>query len=166
MEAGPHLSSLMLSGTWFGEVSAFTGRRRRVNARATRDAEVLYLPVQAVDAITAADSLAWREFYRVTLDHLDRTFALADDLMRKNHVHRFVGVLLHVSGQRFGMDGDAEEAIELDVGQETLAEVSGMSRTTAVSILGDLQEAGLLELSYRRIRVLKPHALRAMLREL
>ena len=52
------------------------------------------------------------------------------------------------------------DKVDLDIGHEDFATMANVARTTAGSILRELEEAGLLELSYRRVRVLLPDALR------
>ena len=161
-ERGPFVASLMVPGSWFGEVAALTGQARRVGVKATRDTELLYLPVPDINAILAADPEAWRHFFLVTVSHFDTAVSLCDDLMRREHVHRFVAILLHLAGRRFNSSAP-DEAVELDVGQEELANIANVARTTAGGILRDLEKAGHVELAYRRIRVLAPNALRAFL---
>lgn len=160
---GPNLVSLMRPGGWFGSAAALTGQERRIGARTTRDSELLYLPVQAMDAIVADDLEAWRYFVLLPISEFEAAIALCDDLMRREHVQRFVGVLLHLCGCRRETPPHFEP-IELDVGQEDVANMANVARTTAGSILRKLESAGQLELSYRRIRILSPTSLRQMLR--
>jgi len=161
-ERGPFIASLMLPGSWFGDVAALTGQNRRVGVKATRDTELLYLPVQAINTIVAGDPEAWRHFFLVTVGHFDTAVSLCDDLMRREHVHRFVAVLLHLAGRRFNSLARIEP-VDLDVGQEELANIANVARTTAGAILRDLEKAGHVELAYRRIRVVSPDALRSIL---
>jgi len=160
-ERGPYVANLMLPGQWFGEISALSGQNRRVGMKATRETEVLYLPLASIKSILAEDSEAWRRFYLITVGHFDTAVALSDDLMRRGHVDRFVATLLHLSGERAATS--VNESTDIDVRQEELASIANVARTTAGKILRDLQQAGHIELSYRRIRLLEPDALRAML---
>jgi CRP/FNR family transcriptional regulator, cyclic AMP receptor protein len=82
--------------------------------------------------------------------------------MRREHHHRFVAVLLHLCGSRFNTPSRGD-AVELDVGQEELANIANVARTTAGAILRDLEKAGHVELAYRRIRVVSPTTLRSLL---
>jgi CRP/FNR family transcriptional regulator, cyclic AMP receptor protein len=161
-ERGPHLAGVLRPGTWFGDVAALTGQNHRVGIRVTRETELLYLPVPAINTIVASDPDAWRHFLLITVGHLDRAVSLCDDLMRREHAQRFVAVLLHLAGRRFNSP-IVSEGVELDVGQEELANIANVARTTAGGILRDLEKAGHVELAYRRIRILAPHSLRAML---
>jgi CRP/FNR family cyclic AMP-dependent transcriptional regulator len=161
-ERGPFIASLMLPGGWFGDAAAITGRNRRVGVLTTRDSELLYLPVPAINTIVASDPDAWRYFFLNTMGHFDTAISLCDDLMRREHAHRFVAVLLHLCGCRFHSPPPSE-AIDLDIGQEELANIANVARTTAGAVLRDLEKSGHLELSYRRVRILSPNSLRSML---
>ncbi len=57
----------------------------------------------------------------------------------------------------------ATAPIEVDVSQEDFAALTNLARTTAGTVLRTFEAAGHLDVSYRRIRILSPDALRAML---
>ena len=54
-------------------------------------------------------------------------------------------------------------SIEIDVSQEDLAVMTNLARTTSGTVLRTLEAAGQVKVSYRRVRILAPDALRAML---
>jgi CRP-like cAMP-binding protein len=158
-ESGPYMGHLARPGTWFGEAAAITRQPRRVGLTATRDALLLHLPLAKIDEMTAADPAAWRLFALVTLGHLDTAIGACDDLMRRHHVQRCVAVLLRLGGCRRA----PATPNDIDLAQEDIATLANVARTTAGAVLRDLEKAGLLQRSYRRIRILSPEALRAML---
>ncbi|MGC2204256.1 MAG: helix-turn-helix domain-containing protein [Stellaceae bacterium] len=88
----------------------------------------------------------------------------ADDRMIRDHVKRCIAVLLRLGGCRQSSLPDPPP-IEIDLSQEDIAFMSNVARTTAGAVLRKLEAMGLLEQSYRRIRILAPDALRAMLRD-
>ena len=53
--------------------------------------------------------------------------------------------------------------IEIDVSQEDFAAMTNLARTTAGAVLRRFEASGYLKVSYRRVRILAPDALRAML---
>jgi CRP/FNR family transcriptional regulator, cyclic AMP receptor protein len=161
-ERGPYLAHFARPGTWFGELPAFTGLPRRVGLAAARDTSVLHLPLHAIREIVHKDPGAWRFLAFVMIGHLEVALGAADDLLIRDHTKRCVAVLLRVAGCRRATPMDAL-AVDIDVSQDDLAAMANMARTTAGAILGKLEAAGLLEVSYRRIRILGPDALRAML---
>jgi CRP/FNR family cyclic AMP-dependent transcriptional regulator len=127
---------------------------------------LLHLPLHAIDEIVARDPHAWRLFGLITIAHLDLAIGGSDDLMIRDHVARFVAVLLRVGNRRSGSrDGTdpVNEPVEIDVRHDELAHMANVARTTAGSILRSLAEQGLIALSYRRITILNAAALRAML---
>jgi CRP/FNR family cyclic AMP-dependent transcriptional regulator len=163
-EHGPYTAHLATSGAWFGEAAAFTRQPRRVGLTATRDTELLHLPLHAIDDIVRLDPGAWRYFGLLTISQLDAAVGGSDDLMTRNHVQRFVAVLLRLANCRHG-DPQNGLPLEIDISHADLAHMANVARTTAGAILRKLEAKGLLSLSYRCIRILTPDALRKMLRD-
>jgi CRP/FNR family transcriptional regulator, cyclic AMP receptor protein len=163
-ERGPYTAHLALPGTWFGEAAVFTRQPRRVGLVATRDTELLHLPLRAIDEILNLDPSAWRFFGLVTIGHLDVAIGGSDDLMIRNHVKRFVAVLLRMGNCRL-VSPRKRRPIEVDMNHEDLAYMANVARTTAGAILRKLEADGHLALSYRRISILAPDALRKMLHD-
>lgn len=163
-ERGPYLVHFAMPGTWFGELPAFTGLPRRVGLIAARDATVLHLPLPAIREIVRLDPGAWQYFAFVMIDHLGVALGAADDLLIRDHTRRFIAVLLRAAGCRNATPPSAEP-IEIDVSQHDLAAMSNMARTTANTVLRKLERTGSVEVSYRRIRIVAPDALRMNLEE-
>jgi CRP/FNR family transcriptional regulator, cyclic AMP receptor protein len=161
-ERGPYIAHFAMPGTWFGEGSAITRQPRRIGLTATRDCELLHLPLHAIDEIVGRDPSAWRLFALVTIAHLDMAMGGSDDLMKRDHVQRLAAVLLRLGSCRHVSPRDGR-AIEVDVNHEDLAYMANVARTTAGTILRKLEADGHLALSYRCIRILAPDAIRAML---
>jgi CRP/FNR family transcriptional regulator, cyclic AMP receptor protein len=161
--SGPYTAQFALPGTWFGEAGAFTRQPRRIGLITTRDTQMLHLPLWAIDEIVGRDPTAWRFFGLATIEHLDLAVGGGDDLMIRDHFKRFVAVLLRLGDCRsakFSEDGP----IEIDLSHEALAHMANVARTTAGAILGKLEADGHVVLAYRRIQIVKPAALRALLR--
>jgi CRP-like cAMP-binding protein len=163
-ERGPYFAHLGRPGTWFGEASAILRQPRRVGLTATRGAELLYLPIEKIDEIVAKDSDAWRAFALVTVGHLEMAIGACDDLMLRDHVKRCIASVLRLGGCR-NLSHSSPTPIEVDVCQAEIATLANVSRATAGKVLRRLETKGLVESSYRRIRILAPDMLRAMLRD-
>lgn len=163
-EDGPYTAHFAMPGTWFGEAAAFTRRPRMIGLTATRDTELLHLPLWAIDEIVERDPAAWRFFDLVTIDHLDVAIGGSDDLMIRDHVKRFVAVLLRVADCRLARPR-YPRPIEVDINHEDLAHMANVARTTAGVILRKLEAKGHVAQAYRRIEILAPDALRMMLRD-
>jgi CRP/FNR family transcriptional regulator, cyclic AMP receptor protein len=162
-EIGPYFAHFARPGTWFGEAAALTGQPRRIGLMATRETQLLHLPLHAILDIVAKDPSAWRMFALVTIGHLDVAIGACDDLMIRDHRKRFLAVLLRLAGSRLTTPHGATP-IDVDVSQEDLAVLANIARTTAGALLRQLEADGHVELSYRRIRISDPSALREMLR--
>jgi CRP/FNR family transcriptional regulator, cyclic AMP receptor protein len=163
-ESGPYVAHLAISGAWFGEAAAFTRQPRRVGLMATRDSWLLHLPLHAIDEIVRRDPGAWRFFGLITIGLLDTAIGGSDDLMIRDHVKRFVAVLLRLANCRY-VSPRKGSTIEIDVSHDDLARMANVARTTAGAILRKLEAEGHLALSYRCISIVAPNALRKMLRD-
>ena len=162
-ERGPYVvAHFAKPGAWFGEAAALTEQPRRIGLAVTRDSELLHLPLHAIREIVAADPGAWRFFGVAAVAHNDVANGAADDLLIRDHVKRSIAVLLRLGGCRQRTPPDPLP-IEVDVSQEDFASLTNLARTTAGKVLRRLEAAGRLEVSYRRVRILEPDALRAML---
>ena len=163
-ELGPYTAHLALPGSWFGQSAAFTREPRRVGLIATRDTVLLHLSLPAFDEIVRRDPSAWRCFGLLTIEHLDNAVGGSDDLMIRDHLKRFVAVLLRAGNCRLASPRN-RRPIEVDINHEDIAHMANVARTTAGAILRKLEAEGHLALSYRRISILAPDALRRMLRD-
>jgi CRP/FNR family transcriptional regulator, cyclic AMP receptor protein len=124
---------------------------------------LLHLPLHAIHDIVAQDPAAWRLFALVTISHFDLALAVgaSDDLMIRDHIKRFIAILLRLGGCRLATAPDFAP-VAVGVNQEELAGMSNVARTTAGAILRKLEASGHVDLSYRQIRILAPDALRSM----
>lgn len=86
------------------------------------------------------------------------TVALSDALIRQPE-QRCAAVMLRIIEQRFEGDTPAE----IPTGQTELAGMANLSRQKVNEVLRAMEAAGLVQPGYRRIRVLAPARLRAML---
>lgn len=161
-ERGPYVAHFARPGTWFGEAAAFTEQPRRIGLAVTRASKFLHLPLPAIREIVIADPGAWRFFGLAAIAHYDTAIGAADDLLIRDHVKRSVAVLLRLGGCRY-LTPIGSSPIEIDVSQEDLAVMTNLARTTAGAVLRKFEASGHLEVSYRRVRILAPDALRAVL---
>ena len=159
---GPYVAHFARPGSWFGEAAAITGQPRRVGLTTSRTTDLLHLPLHAIQEIVAHDPTAWRLFACAAVGHLDLAIGAYDDLMIRDPVKRCIAVILRLGGgQQPNPNGPT--LVEVDLSQEDIAALANVARTTLNTLLRRLERAGHLELSYRRIRVLAPGALRTML---
>ena len=116
----------------------------------------------AIREIVAADPGAWRFFGLAAIAHYDVAIGAADDLLIRDHVKRSIAVLLRLGGCRYRtLEGVGP--IEVDVSQEDFAVMCNLARTTAGTVLRGLAADGHIDVTYRKVRILAPDALKAML---
>lgn len=89
---------------------------------------------------------------------------VVSDLLVRDHVQRLVAVLLRLGNFNTSVSPDNSN-IEISVSQEDLAAMSNVARSTVNPILQKLQSAGAVEVAYRRVKIVAPDKLRAMLTE-
>jgi CRP/FNR family cyclic AMP-dependent transcriptional regulator len=159
---GPCLGYVLRPGTWLGDASFVTGLPRQVSVQAKRTTEILYLPAHAMNAIAHQDPAAWRYFALNGYEYQGRLASAVADLVRRDHTKRFIAMLLHMGDCRLASPA-SPDPIEIDVGQSELAALANVARTTAGSMLRELAQAGYIGISYRRISIVSPDALRAIL---
>jgi CRP/FNR family transcriptional regulator, cyclic AMP receptor protein len=163
-ERGPYIVDFGRPGMWFGEAAVFTGQPYSIGLRSTQDTVLFHLSRAAIQEIVGKDPSAWRLFALIAIDHLDVAVGAADDLMIRDDFKRFVAILLSLGDCRLPSSSDsALMQIQIDINQENLSAIANLARTTVNAFLRQLKSLGLIELSYRSIRILSPHALRAIL---
>jgi CRP-like cAMP-binding protein len=86
------------------------------------------------------------------------SLALSDALIRESG-QRCIAVLLRIADRRL----QGSEPSEVPVGHLDLAGMANLSRQKVGDVLRELEEQGLVELGYRRIRIPAPDRLRALL---
>ena len=120
------------------------------------------MPLPAIREIVTADPGAWRYLGLAAIVHNDTAIGAADDLLTRDHVKRSIAVLLRLAGCRY-LTPSSSSPIEVDVSQEDLAVMTNLARTTAGSVLRTFEASGHIKVSYRRVTILAPDKLRAML---
>lgn len=153
---------LFVPGSWTGEAAAMTGMPRLVTIEATRETQLLHLPLTAVNAILREDPEAFRSFARLTHWHLSTALGVIGDLMLRNPSERVISALLRLAGCR-SETPDSLGPVDLDLVQDDLALMSNVGRTLANKILNELEASRQIEIGYRRIRVIAPDELRRMI---
>jgi CRP/FNR family transcriptional regulator, cyclic AMP receptor protein len=163
-EHSPIYAHYFRPGGWFGEAAALSGKPRLASHTAFGETELLHLPIKVVNDLIRADPTCLRFFSILTYGHLHTAIGATADLMIRDHVKRFIAVLLRLGECRVARQSD-ERLIEVCISQDDLAVMANVARTTANSILRRLQRNGLVNVAYRRIDITAPDRLRAMLAE-
>lgn len=161
-DAGPHLIHIFSPGTWTGQAPLIAGGPRMIGVRCARDSVLLHLPLYAMQEILRKDPEAWRFVAMLTLMHMQQALSIIDDLLIRDHAKRLIAIILRLGNCRKGARPNGE-IHAVDLNHEDLASMSNLARTTVSATLHELETQGLIELAYRRIVVLRPDRLNAML---
>jgi CRP-like cAMP-binding protein len=147
----PRLIHLGDPGTWTGEACFVTREPRRVEIRAFVDTTMMHLPLGAMDEMAAADPGVARHFARILVDSIDILIRVAHDLQKGDATRRVASVL-----QRFASIGDDP----IPLSQAELGVLANASRKQVNAVLQRLAAVGLVQTTYRSVRILDDEALR------
>lgn len=153
----PFMGDILLPGSWVGAASLLTRQNRRVGIHATRPTEALFLTGADFNTISARIPEAIRWIGVLAVQQQDRAVRAAVDLMIRDPRRRAVAVLLRLAGL---LGPTSEGAKEIDINQEQLALLANLSRSTLNTLLRDLEAAGLIIQSYRKIAIIDGAALK------
>ncbi len=162
-ETLPAFAHIFHPGSWFGEIPALTGRHHVVGLKTTSDASLLHLPTHALSEMLTATPEYFRFLGQLAAEHVEKIIGVIADIMRLDIKQILVALLLRLAG--CSTPRQSLFAHEVDASQEDLAAISNLARTTVIGILNQLEEAGLVERRYRRLRIAKPDALRALIQD-
>jgi CRP/FNR family cyclic AMP-dependent transcriptional regulator len=142
------------AGDWFGEGSALKSEKRRYEVVALRDTALLCLPLPLFDELRAA-SLAFNQALVAQMNkRLSQSMAVIEAGRVRSPQQR---VALYLS--RLFWHG--MKRIELS--QEELGHLAGLSRQTVNKVLQRMQLDGLVAINFGRITILDEPALAALL---
>jgi CRP/FNR family cyclic AMP-dependent transcriptional regulator len=157
-DRAPHLGIFARPGFWIGEVSVLARRPRVIGVRSTQDSLIAHLPLAQWDAIVQSEPEAWRWLAFLILRNELLAVAVAGALMIRDSATRVAAMLLILTEGGTGAETEVTHSIE--VSQDDISHLTGLSRSTIRHILDRLEADGLVERSYRRIRVVNYEGLR------
>lgn len=131
-------------GDLFGELAHFAGVPRQVDAVADEDAELIWIGASLIDHLLETEPQFARWLLKSIANQLRIALDRIDEDSRLSARVRVVRALVDMARR---------DGAEIDMTQQALGELLGISRITAGQILRELQAAGLLRLEYRRIVV-------------
>jgi len=142
------------AGDWFGEGAVLKNELRRYEVVALRDTELLCLPSTVFHALYAS-SIGFNQFLVGCMNlRLSQAMAMIEAGRTRNPEQRIALSLSRLFWSR---------TRQMDLTQDELASLAGMSRQTANRALNALQERGLISLAMNRIKVLDDAALTGLL---
>ena len=149
--------SLVETPYWFGEICLFDNLPRTHDAMATGACRLLQVPQAAMLGILEQHPLFWREMallmshkLRLSLINIEQTSLMPAS---ERLAHRLLMI-----AQGYGEVDHARRVLQLP--QEDLAAMLGLSRQTINSLLKALEQQGIIGLSYGAIEIRDLNGLR------
>jgi CRP-like cAMP-binding protein len=134
-------------GFWVGDLALFAGQRRLVTVRAAAPSTVVHLSQEALGACIKHHPELSRDFYELSHENMRTALQLLGNLAIQSAESRIaLRLLLHADAL-----GDKGDWIRLS--HDDLAQLVAVSPKTVHRTLGRLQELGLIETGYSKIRV-------------
>jgi CRP/FNR family cyclic AMP-dependent transcriptional regulator len=145
-------------GFWFGEYAMLTGKLPIVTVVAHSPVRLLFLPKAQFDRTIDEDPRRYPFFARLILDRhavLLRAFVHSRVPDPELRLRQRLVQLYELSKQ----DRPASAQAVLTLSQSELAKMVGVSRQTLNGMLGKLHRQGLIDVAFRRLRILDPKRL-------
>ena len=145
------------SGGWFGEGSLLKDRVRKYDVVTLRESRVAYMPRATFEWLLDTD-IGFNRFLLMQLnERLAQFIAMVEyerllepDARVARSLAAFFNPVLY-----------PEQATEVQISQEELGYLAGVSRQRANQALRTLEDAGLVKIEYGRIRILDLEGLRS-----
>ena len=146
---------LQTSGSLLGELSAIDGQPRSASAEALTSIEVLVLPIDDFRHFLQCQPRAATELLEVVAARLRASSRRQLEFGSSDALTRLCRCLLAMV-DRFGQigDRDARPKVQLPLGQQDLAKLTGLSREAVVKGLRRLRELEWIETQGRTIAIL------------
>ncbi|MFG0677518.1 Crp/Fnr family transcriptional regulator [Delftia sp. WSY_7] len=163
-QARTALLALVEPPMWLGEIALFDGAQRTHDAQAATDCIVLHVPQAPLMEWLAAHPGHWQALALLLTDKLRVCLVALEEHTLLPAPQRLARRLVRMAEgfDQWQPDGQGRQRWrrELDVSQEQLARMLGLSRQTTNQILQELQLAGCLQLRRGKMEVLDRQGLR------
>lgn len=143
-------------GTWFGEVSMFDQRPRPVSAYAEGETLLWVINAAQLQGVLDVNPIWYRDFAKVLCNKLRLALGHIQSTSLPVGV-RLAGRLLDL-GQAYGF-GPSQQQVNIDLSQEDLARMLGLTRQTINKELREMERLGWLKLGRGRVTLLDHAAL-------
>lgn len=153
------LLSLAQAPLWFGEIAVFDGLPRTHDACAVGPCTLLQVPQSAMLQLLEQSPAYWRDMALLMSQKLRLTFINIEQLSLMPASVR-VAHRLWMIAEGYGEIDGSRRVVQL--AQEDLAAMLGVSRQTTNGVLKELQEQGIVRLGYGEIEILEVGRLREM----
>jgi len=142
--AVPNIVHVLTPGGWTGEGSFLSRQPRRLELRAALDTQAVYLPLEAMDDMTARDPQSIRNFVQIMMINLDIVLLAIHDLQDPDEHRRIARALRRVM---------ALENTPIPLAQAALGILANASRKTVNAALQRFEKSGWVKRGYRSITI-------------
>ncbi|MCB1487199.1 MAG: Crp/Fnr family transcriptional regulator [Bauldia sp.] len=133
-------------GFWIGDLATFVGQTRLVSVVATQPTHVIHLPQHALRPLIERAPELYPEFYALTYENMSLALRLLANLaVSPSEVRVAVRLLMYEQ---------SPDKTRLNISQDKLAELVGLSAPTLQRALKRLQDQSLIRLGYGHIDIL------------
>jgi CRP-like cAMP-binding protein len=143
-------------GFWVGDLALFADATRLVSIRAAEPSRLVHLPAERILQLVDRHPGLHRDFYRLTYENFRFAIRVIGELTVPSSDHKVALRLL--------LDNESAKSNNgwITMSQSELAERIGVSLPTIQRTLRRLVDANLIEVGYRRIRVVDSKGLLAI----
>lgn len=131
-------------GFWVGDNAEFTGRPRLISLVAGTRCKLLHLPSNAIAHYLKEQSDHWRYFYALSAMNTATAIIQLSEVLSLTVRARVCRRILSLAGT----------SNEVEITQDELSELLGVTRATSRRCLADLADQGAIKLLYRKLRIL------------
>lgn len=142
----PVFLHLAETGFWIGDAAELAEIPRIVTLTAASRCRLLHLPSRTIQAVLAAKPEYWRSFYRLSAINVSLTARQYAEVLSLSVRARVCRHLLRLA--------EAPQVVE--VTQDDLARLVGVTRGTLRRCLTELASLGAIDIRYRKLHVLDP----------
>lgn len=143
---------------WFGEIGLFDGLPRTHDVRAEVPSVLLHVPQAALQRLLAEQPVHWRSLGLLLTQKIRQSFSAIEDAALLPPAGRLARRLVAIAGSYGESDGVTRR--RLQVPQETLGLMLGLSRQTVNQLLRQFEADGALRLSRGAIEIVDLEKLR------
>jgi CRP-like cAMP-binding protein len=140
----PHILHVLTPGGWIGEGPYLAREARRIELRAALDTKAVYLPLGAMDHMTARDPLVLRNFVQILMMNVDIVMRASYDLQDPDEHRRIARALRRIM---------ALENTPIPLAQAALGILANASRKTVNAALQRFQKSGWVRCGYRSVTI-------------
>jgi CRP-like cAMP-binding protein len=141
------------AGFWFGEHALLSGRTAIASIVAAANTRVLLLPEAEFQRIVSDEPRFYPSFAKLLMDRYVTVFRYASEA-RAVAAEDWLWRRLQDIAKVRRRESPGHGPVDITVSQAELATMVGVSRQTLCMLLGRLQERALIDVAYKKVRVL------------